>query len=46
MTGGFNQDGSNGDRDDAGVSRLLPPRDDRETLSALLDGELPGDAAR
>lgn len=24
----------------------LPPRDDRETLSALFDGELPGDAAR
>ena len=26
--------------------RALPPRDDRETLSALFDGELPGDAAR
>lgn len=24
----------------------LPPRDDRETLSALFDGELPGDAMR
>ena len=24
----------------------LPPRDDRETLSALFDGELPGDAVR
>jgi Meckel syndrome type 1 protein len=46
MTGGFNQDGSHGDRDVAGVSWLLQPRDDRETLSALLDGELPGDAAR
>ena len=26
--------------------RALPPRDDRETLSALFDGELPSDAAR
>ena len=40
MTGGMNQDGS------TGASRLLQPRDDRETLSALLDGELPADATR
>ena len=40
MMGGINQDGS------SGASRQLPPRDDREILSALLDGELPGDAAR
>lgn len=26
--------------------RPLPPRDERETLSALFDGELPGEAAR
>lgn len=41
MTGGNNQDGYAGNG-----SHVLPPRDDRETLSALLDGELPGDAAR
>jgi negative regulator of sigma E activity len=48
MTGGSNHGGSGQSRSDqsGAASRLLPPRDGRETLSALLDGELPGEAAR
>src|SRR5688572_9679786 len=54
MTGGSNKGGSNGGAGPEGASpqghgassRPLQPRDDRETLSALFDGELSGDATR
>ncbi|QSX78240.1 sigma-E factor negative regulatory protein [Agrilutibacter solisilvae] len=47
MTGGSNQGGGNHEAHGVGgPTPALQPRDDRETLSALFDGELPGDATR